>query len=185
MSLKKSAMVILCFVSAFALLSCDHQDAPKSNRAEEIRDRNKLKEILRPLEGTYHGEVSNASAGSDPFPIEIKIFLTEEPSGVNEDGETIFRPQLRGRYRRLDFPIVLTNEKSLFIRYYAETGEITMSSLNTTTGIQVPGGGSVSRSPLDNFYLSISGQMISDQIVGGIRNHRGLLGQISLKKVAP
>ena len=166
-----SILIVSILLGAVA---CQDSGKPSRQNDQEIRDNDDLEKILKPLVAIYEGEVSNPLVGADPFPVQINVFMVREQTGVNDDGEIMFRPALQGRYRRLDFPPDLSNEKSLLIRYYPETGQI---ALGTT--ISASGGG------VDSGFLSISGKWSNNQITGEIANHRSVLGTIHVTKVNP
>lgn len=138
----------------------------KSSTEAEVEDRQKLLKIMRTVVGVYRGTVENAEIGADPFPIEVKLFIVEEPAGQNSDGETKFRPTLKGRYRRLDFPPDSGTEKNLLARYYSETRELSMV---TPAGVEPA--------------ISITGTLNGSVIEGQLFNSRGPLGTFTLNKV--
>ncbi len=159
--------------SLLAVSGCQDSGKTTNKNEQEIRDNAKLEAELKPLVGTYVGDVSNPSVGADPFPVQINIFLVKEQSGVNEDGEPKYRPALHGIYRRLDFPSDMTNEKSLVIRYYPETGEIVLGTATEGSGTA------------DSRFLSISGKFSNGQITGEIANHRNVLGILKVERTNP
>lgn len=163
------------FLTAIMFAACGAgTQESNANKQKEIDDRAALLSTLQPLTGVYEGEVSNDSRGSYPFPVELTVFLVDEPNGVNEDGELKFRPALRARYRRPDYPLDSSSERNLTARYYAESRTFTFVSL-TAMGMASPAS--------DPNYLSLSGRIEGFSIVGELRNQRGVLGHFTLKRV--
>ncbi len=176
MRMKKYTKVILASFGAvimFASCGSETQES-NANKQKEIDDRAALLSTLQPLTGVYEGEVNNGSQGSYPFPVELTVFLVDEPNGVNEDGELKFRPALRARYRRPDYPLDSSSERNLTARYYAESLTFTFVSL-TAMGTASPAS--------DPNYLSLSGRMEGISMAGELRNQRGVLGRFTLKRV--
>lgn len=154
-----------------SLASCAPPLSNNGNKQKEIEDRQALVDLYQPLVGTYQGVVANRPDRSDGFQIEMKIFLVDEQNGVNEDGEVRFRPVLRARYRRLDFPQDGIGERTLILRYYRETGEIA----GATSPTSAPAG-----NVADSNYLSMSGKVIDGEALVEIRDHRGVVGTVRL-----
>lgn len=149
---------------------CQGSDKSITKNDQEIRDIKKLEAELSPLVGVYEGKVSNPGRGAEPFPVMLNLYVIREQSGINEHGEPKYRPVLRGRYRRLDFARDATNEKSLVARFYPETRELILGSVNNVGGI-------------DSGFLSITGHVQNDEIIGEIANHQGVLGIIQVTKI--
>lgn len=164
--------IILLITLIFSACGSELTDS-KANKQKELDDRASLLSALQPLTGVYSGEVRNESRGTYPFPVELTVFLVDEPNGVNEDGELKLRPTLRARYRRLDYPMDSSSERNLTARYYSESRSVTFLSL-TALGTASPSS--------DPNYLSISGRFDGHHITGEAHGQRGLLGQILLMK---
>lgn len=155
------ALCAILLVSCGVSGSSTRQDSDQA----EIDDRDRLLQALTPLTGIYQGTVTGSPDGSENFPIVLKVYIVDEPSGVNEAGKLRFRPGLRGSYSRQDFPLDSGNEKSLVGRYYEETGVLTMFSAD------------------DVKYISLTARISGNQILDGeLKNQRGILGHFTLEK---
>lgn len=170
-----SRFLISGFV-AVNLVSCAPPLSNSPNKQRELEDRQELISAYSEIAGTYRGLVENRPDGSDPFEIEVKLFLVEEQNGLNEDGEAKFRPALRARYRRLDFPMDGIGERTLIVRYYRETGELAAST----------SAGAAAGSVMDSGYLSVTGTLLiaESSVKVELRDHRGFMGVAVLKKLA-
>lgn len=163
-------------VAGFSILflsSCG-LESDNLSKKEELQDRRDLYETYSPLTGLYEGKLENSSSGADPYLIELQVYLVEEQNGVNEDGEVRFRPTLKARYKRLDFFSDGIGERTLVLRFYKETGELT--GVSSTTG-NASGG-----LPESN-YLSFNGRFSKDRIEGEFKDHRGIVGKVVLNRV--
>ncbi|OFZ20461.1 MAG: hypothetical protein A2X94_10620 [Bdellovibrionales bacterium GWB1_55_8] len=169
-----SSLFLLVVMSG--AISCAPPLSGSANKQRELEDRKELLEVYREFAGTYAGVIEEMPDRSDPFGIEMKVFIAEEHNGLNEDGEARFRPALRARYRRTDFPKDGIGERTLIVRYYRETGELAASTSPTS-----PSAGSV----LDSSFLSITGTLDAAEKVMKVelRDHRGFLGVATLVKV--
>jgi hypothetical protein len=162
-------------VLLFSLIGCG-ADPENLTKKEELDDRASLHENLQPVLGTYEGMIEERPDGSDPFPIELTVFLIEEEDGINQEGEIRFRPSLRARYRRRDLLNEGLGERTLRVRFYRERSEIAGT---TSTSTQVAG-------MLPNSQLlSFTGLAKTDQLDLEFQDHRGVLGYALLKRINP
>lgn len=169
--LKISRIAIFAIIP-FLLIACGGSSENLTKR-KELEDRVSLQENLEPLVGTYSGFIDNRPDGSDAFPIELNIFLVEEESGVNEEGELQFRPSLRARYKRLDLLSEGLGERTLRLRFYREQSEITGTTASSSTQ---------SAGISDAQYMSFSGSLTSDELDLEFRDHRGIMGYAQLER---
>ncbi len=158
-------ITVLFFAVSLHLTGCGDGVTPNLSKQAEIQDRETLLGVISKVVGTYSGTVKNNPDGSEDFPISLELYTVEEPNGVNEAGEAKFRPSLRGRYRRTDFPLDGTTDKSLSGRYYQENGVVTLFSSNTQT---------------EKGYVSITANFIDNQLKGQLRNQQGVQGDFTL-----
>lgn len=168
------APIVLSMIALMTFVETACGPAPShSNKQREIEDREALATLYQSVSGTYLGRVENRPDGSDPFEIEVKIFVVEEQNGVNEEGEAKFRPALRARYRRLDIVSDGSFERTLIVRYYRETGELAAA---TNPNMAMMGG------LQDSNFLSMSGKLMESETTVEVRDHRGVLGTARLAK---
>ncbi len=111
------------------LLSCGFEEEKPGSNTEEMKDREYLRSSYSNIIGKYLGYVQREGVN---IPVEINVYIVEIQEGVDENGSIKFRPTLRGQYRRTDIVDEYDNEV-LDIRYYPETGDIIMSSINIKT----------------------------------------------------
>jgi hypothetical protein len=145
------------------------EDKKHKQRVAELEDRAHLRSTLRPLVGTYVGDVSNEAMGKDPFPVQLIVFIGEEPDGVNENGELKLRPELRALYRRLDYRYDSSSEKNLIGRFYVETSSLTFVSQTN-----------MSR---ENESVTFAGVYRDGEIAGELSNYRGVMGLMKVKRL--
>lgn len=156
----------------FGLTACG-SSAPNLSKQAELQDRETLLTTLNSITGKYQGVIQNSPEGNEDFPVEIDLYVIEEPNGVNEAGEQKFRPSLRGDYRRLDFPLDGTSNKNLVGRYYQENNTLTLFSAVSTT--QTSAGSAAN-------YISITATIEQNEIKGQARNQLGIMGDLVLTK---
>jgi|GEM_PF-5391824 len=173
MPIFKFLALILSFTSVLLLSSC-LGELPPSDNAQEIESYEKLRKVYSAIEGVYEGVLTDSPQGELDIPVQLKIFMSDEPVGRNEDGVTRFVPVLQAYYRRLDIDDVRRNYFVRSVRYYEESGRLLMA---TEEDMQsgVPGVG----------YLSIQGRLLQNgNFEGNLSDHRGPQGKLLLQKLA-
>jgi hypothetical protein len=133
------------FVLAFLLASCG---PPKtdSNTDEEISDRNALRQLYEPFEGFYQGFVYPDTGGNRrPVPVEMRLWIGEVRSGVNDKGESTFRLELQGYFHPTDFDLgtIPRARRPISGRYYKEINQLALQNTELSPG-PIPGQGAVS-----------------------------------------
>lgn len=164
--------IFLILGSCFFLSACG-TGTENSTKEEELADRLELSSSLEPLVGIYNGILNQRPDGSDPFPIELSLFIVEEENGVNHEGEPQFRPSLRARYRRTDLLTDGIGERTLKVRFYKEENKIA----GTTTSTPTPGSGNP-----DARFLSFTGSVTENGFDLEFRDHRGILGYAKIDR---
>jgi len=162
----KSSFLVFAFVMAVqSLQGCSMDPAEDANLQKEFDDRVTLQNQYDALVGSYKGLLHAKDIEAEPIEIEVRLFLVDEPDGVNEDGELKLRPSLKGFYRELssrsgrsNFPLV--------VRYYPQTNEISM-----ITDVQ-------------GVVFQLQGKVNGTQIKGDATDDRGTLGSFELSKVS-
>ncbi len=150
----------------------------------EVDKRFRLRTTFEKIVGTYIAEVemNNSSSESNNLTIEIVIYVVESAEGVNSNGEPVFMPKLKGRYRTKGF-LGYGDNQILDVRFYAETGEIILnSSSQSQSNVNIRG--LVKQDIIENGNLIMDGGLLGKFVANRISREVNLsaYGEIEEKR---
>lgn len=157
--MKKYLVLLTCWLA----IGCGlNSDGSKSDKVTEkyVEDRAKLVDSYAVVRGTYRGTLND---GQKEYPIELALYTLEEKAGVDSNGETVIRPVLYSRYRRLD---VVVADTIMNARYIAESGELILSNPSAKSADEIQ---------------SVNAKLNGKQILGQVNQIKGVLGLLNVQ----
>lgn len=155
--------LLLVTLTIGTLLGCSFGKSNSSDNRAEVDTRNRLSEKFALVAGHYTGTVESNPRQD----VELALYIIETRNGQNSNGDPIFLPELKARFRRLN-----STQADIYMdaRFIPETGDVFLSSTGSQAG-QAP-------------TFTITARLTGDNLDGSVVKNGGTLGALHMHRIS-
>lgn len=163
--------LLLVTLTIGTLLGCSFGKSNSSDNRVEVDTRNRLSEKFALVAGHYTGTVESNPRQD----VELSLYIIEVRSGKNSDGDDIFLPALKARFRRL-----ASTQADIYMdaRFIPETGDVFLSSTSSQ-----PGQPGQTGQPAQPPTFTITARLTGDNLDGSVVKNGGTLGALHMRRI--